>query len=104
MGAHRLGLGGGVEAEGEGEGVVPAGTCARVSPGSGGGCGGEGEEVLEEVVLRASGRQRLPRHGRRHGGGDGPHASQPEASGGSRQAAVAAVHHRDLRAEDQDEW
>ena len=71
MGAHRLGLGGGVEAEGEGEGVVPAGTGARVSPGGGGGRGGEGEEVLEEVVLGAPGRRRLPRHARRRGGGGG---------------------------------
>jgi hypothetical protein len=90
LGAHRLGLGGGVEAEGEGEGVVPANTGARVAPGSaGGGRGGEGEEVLEEVVLGGPGRRWLPRHGRQRGdgggGGRGPHASGAEASGGLRQ-------------------
>jgi hypothetical protein len=53
------GLGGGVEAEGEGERVVAG--AARVRPGAG---RGEGEEVLEEVVLRAAGLL-LARHGRR---------------------------------------
>jgi hypothetical protein len=57
--AHQLSASGGVEAEGEGERVVAAG--ARVPPGAG---RGEGEEVLEEVVLGAAGRM-LARHGRR---------------------------------------
>jgi len=67
------GLGGGVEAEGEGEGVVPAVEAgARMPPtGPGGGRGGEGEEVLEEVVLGAPGRRRLAGHGRRRGRGAG---------------------------------
>jgi hypothetical protein len=84
--AHRLGasggLGGGVEAEGEGERVVAG--AARVRPGAG---RGEGEEVLEEVVLRAAGRL-LARHGR---GGWVGHLAEAEASGGSRQKRLLVV-------------
>ena len=59
--------------------MVPAVTGARVAPaGTGGGRGGEGEEVLEEVVLGAPGRRRLAGHGRRRGG---------EGSGATRQGA-----------------
>ena len=77
--------------------MVPASTSALESPSGGRGHGGEGEEVLKEVVLGVPGRRRLPRHGRRRGGGDRAHASGPEASSGSRQATAAAVRHRDLR-------
>ena len=63
MGAHRLGLDGGAEVEGEGEGVVPASTGARVSPG---GVKAEGEG--EGVVPAGTGARVSPGGGGGHGG------------------------------------